>query len=107
MPASTIFNIDSSILQAPMAGAQGSALAIAVSNAGGLGALPCAMLGPDALRQELAAIRAQKELPQLNRLSPDQSTYFAGAWFKYGFHEDGLASALDCARALTGEALWG
>ena len=32
------------IIQAPMAGVQGSALAIAVSTAGGLGSLPCAML---------------------------------------------------------------
>jgi predicted NAD/FAD-binding protein len=54
----------------------------------------------------LDAIRAQKELPQLNRLSPDQSTYYAGAWFKYGFHEDGFTSALECARAFTGEPLW-
>ncbi|HSG32953.1 MAG TPA: nitronate monooxygenase [Sphingomonadaceae bacterium] len=42
-----------------MAGVQGSALAVAVSNAGGLGSLPCAMLGVDAMRKELAAIRAQ------------------------------------------------
>ncbi|PWB31379.1 2-nitropropane dioxygenase [Pseudomonas sp. SDI] len=41
------------ILQAPMAGANGSAMAIAVSNAGGLGALPCAMLNAEQLRQEL------------------------------------------------------
>jgi nitronate monooxygenase len=46
-----------------MAGAQGSALAIAVSNAGGLGSLPCAMLGPDALRREIAAIRAATAKP--------------------------------------------
>ena len=39
-----------------MAGVQGSALAIAVSNAGGLGSLPCAMLSLDAMRAELAAI---------------------------------------------------
>jgi nitronate monooxygenase len=51
------------IIQAPMAGVQGSALAIAVSHAGGLGSLPCAMLTPDALRQELAAIRAQTTRP--------------------------------------------
>ena len=44
------------IIQAPMAGSQGSALAIAVSNAGGLGSLPCAMLAPDAMRDELLAI---------------------------------------------------
>ena len=54
----------------------------------------------------LAAIAAQKELPQLNRLATSQTTYFAGAWFKYGFHEDGLTSALECARAITGEAIW-
>jgi nitronate monooxygenase len=46
------------LIQAPMAGIQGSAMAIAVSNAGGLGSLPCAMLGNEALRSELAAIRA-------------------------------------------------
>lgn len=36
-----------------MAGSQGSALALAVADAGALGALPCAMLGPDAIRVEL------------------------------------------------------
>ena len=51
------------IIQAPMAGVQGSALAVAVSNAGGLGSLPCAMLSPDAMRSELAAIRAQTAKP--------------------------------------------
>jgi uncharacterized protein len=55
---------------------------------------------------DLAAIAAQKELPKLNSLSRDQTTYYAGAWFKYGFHEDGFTSALDCARAITGEPLW-
>ena len=47
------------IIQAPMAGAQGSALAIAVSNAGGLGSLPCAMLSVDAMRDELIKITQQ------------------------------------------------
>jgi len=46
------------LIQAPMAGVQASALAVAVSNAGGLGSLPCAMLSPDALRAELAALSA-------------------------------------------------
>ena len=46
-----------------MAGVQGSALAVAVSIAGGLGSLPGALLSPDALRQELAAIRAQTVKP--------------------------------------------
>ncbi len=46
-----------------MAGVQGSALAVAVSNAGGLGSLPCAMLTLDAMRKELAAIKAQTDKP--------------------------------------------
>jgi nitronate monooxygenase len=58
-----LFGIALPILQAPMAGVQGSALAIAVSNAGGLGSLPCAMLGPDAMRKELAAIKAATDKP--------------------------------------------
>ncbi len=51
------------LIQAPMAGSQGSALAIAVSNAGGLGSLPCAMLDAPAIRKELEAIRAQTSKP--------------------------------------------
>jgi nitronate monooxygenase len=45
------------ILQAPMAGAQGHALAAAVCEAGGLGAIPAAMLSLDALDAELTALR--------------------------------------------------
>ncbi|MFP8779995.1 NAD(P)H-dependent flavin oxidoreductase [Hydrogenophaga sp. RWCD_12] len=44
------------LIQAPMAGVQGAALAIAVSNAGGLGSLPGAMLTPEALQTELTAL---------------------------------------------------
>ncbi|WLD58554.1 nitronate monooxygenase [Salinispirillum sp. LH 10-3-1] len=51
------------LIQAPMAGVQGSALAIAVSNAGGLGSLPCAMLSADALRAELQRIQAETPEP--------------------------------------------
>jgi predicted NAD/FAD-binding protein len=54
----------------------------------------------------LGAIRAQKELPSLNNLWPDQTTFYAGAWFKYGFHEDGFTSGLECARAITREPIW-
>ena len=63
MTLQSLLGIELSIIQAPMAGVQGSALAVAVSNAGGLGSLPCAMLGPDAMRKELAAIRAQTTKP--------------------------------------------
>ena len=55
----TFLGLDLPIIQAPMAGSQGSALAVAVSNAGGLGSLPCAMLTPDAMRAEMTAIAAQ------------------------------------------------
>ena len=55
--------IDLPVIQAPMAGSQGSALAIAVSKAGGLGSLPCAMLAPDAIRKELLAITAATANP--------------------------------------------
>lgn len=58
-----LFGIELPVIQAPMAGVQGAALAIAVSNAGGLGSLPCAMLSVDAMREELAAIRAQTARP--------------------------------------------
>ncbi|RYF80452.1 MAG: nitronate monooxygenase [Comamonadaceae bacterium] len=46
------------LIQAPMAGVQGSRLALAVAETGALGSLPCAMLSPDALRTELEALRA-------------------------------------------------
>lgn len=51
------------IIQAPMAGVQGSTLAIAVCNAGGLGSLPCAMLSADVIRAELKVIRTQTSGP--------------------------------------------
>ena len=44
------------IIQAPMAGVQGSALAAAVSNACGLGSLPCALLTLDDLSKEIVAL---------------------------------------------------
>jgi nitronate monooxygenase len=57
------FHLDVPILQAPMAGVQGSALAIAVSDAGGLGALPCAMLDAATTRAEIQAIKAATGRP--------------------------------------------
>jgi len=63
MTLQQLLGIELPIIQAPMAGVQGSTLAIAVSNAGGLGSLPCAMLGLDAVRNELAAIKAQTDRP--------------------------------------------
>lgn len=58
-----LLGIDLPVIQAPMAGSQGSALAVAVSNAGGLGSLPCAALSLEAIRSELAAIKAHTDRP--------------------------------------------
>jgi nitronate monooxygenase len=63
MTLQELFGIELPIIQAPMAGAQGSALAIPVSHAGGLGSLPCAMLTPEAMHAELVTIRAQTNKP--------------------------------------------
>ena len=51
------------IVQAPMAGAQGVALAAAVCQAGGLGSLPAAMLTPGQLREQIGDIRARTDAP--------------------------------------------
>lgn len=42
-----------------------------------------------------AAIRAQRRLPEIQGVD---GTYFCGAYWRYGFHEDGVQSALDVAR---------
>ena len=63
MSKDAIFETVFPLIQAPMAGVQGSALAIAVSNAGALGSLPAAMLSPDGLRDEIAAVAAATARP--------------------------------------------
>jgi len=51
------------IIQAPMAGVQGSELAVAVSASGGLGSLPCAILTADSIHTELKSIESQTDRP--------------------------------------------
>lgn len=51
------------LIQAPMAGVQDAALAIAVCQQGGLGSLPAAMLSPEQLDAELHRIRAATSAP--------------------------------------------
>jgi len=46
---------------------------------------------------DLDAIRAQQRLPALQGRS---HLWFCGAWARYGFHEDGLSSALDVVQRL-------
>ena len=58
-----LFGIETPIIQAPMAGANGSAMAAAASEAGALGSLPCAMLDADRIRSEIGVIRQQTSKP--------------------------------------------
>jgi predicted NAD/FAD-binding protein len=54
-----------------------------------------------------AAIEAQAGIPRLNAdAAGTTETYFAGAWQRYGFHEDGLLSAVQLARQLLGRDPW-
>ena len=57
MSLQQLLGVELPVIQAPMAGAHVSPLAIAVCQAGGLGSLPCAMLDAAAIRREIDAIR--------------------------------------------------
>ena len=46
---------------------------------------------------DLAAIRAQEEIAAIQGAN---RTWYAGAWLRNGFHEDGIASAMRVARAM-------
>ena len=52
-----LLGIEIPIIQAPMAGADSVALARAVTSAGGLGSLACALLTPDELQEAARAVR--------------------------------------------------
>ncbi|SAL23149.1 2-nitropropane dioxygenase, NPD [Caballeronia terrestris] len=54
-----LFGIDTPIIQAPMAGSSTPDLAIAVSEAGGLGSLPCALMSVDQAREAIGLIRSK------------------------------------------------
>src|SRR5690349_6009901 len=51
------------IIQAPMAGVAFSDMVVAVSQAGGLGSLACALLSVEQARKELDSIRRRTSLP--------------------------------------------
>lgn len=70
------------IVQAPMAAAAGVELAVAAMRGGAVGSLPCALLSPDQIVEQTAAVRAQASGPiNLNffchRLdpAPDESAW--------------------------------
>lgn len=58
-----LLRLDYPIIQAPMAGAMDAELVVAVSEAGGLGSLPCAMLTAAQVREEVERIRSRTRKP--------------------------------------------
>lgn len=58
-----LFRIEHPIILAPMAGAMDGDLVAAVSKAGGLGSLPCAMINAEKIREEVGKIRARTKKP--------------------------------------------
>ncbi|MDI1319994.1 MAG: FAD-dependent oxidoreductase, partial [bacterium] len=55
----------------------------------------------------LGAVQAQAAIPALNAAARGATeTYFAGAWQRYGFHEDGLFSAERLSQQLLGRDPW-
>jgi len=48
----------------------------------------------------LDTMRAQEELSALNSQSPTQQIFFAGSYFRHGFHEDAYASAVALSRVV-------
>lgn len=58
-----LLGLELPILQAPMAGPVDSEMVIAVSEAGGLGGLPCALMSPEKARTELGIIRQRTARP--------------------------------------------
>ena len=55
----------------------------------------------------LGAAHAQRDLPHLNAAaSGTTETYFAGSYFRYGFHEDALLSAVRLSEMILGRDPW-
>jgi predicted NAD/FAD-binding protein len=55
----------------------------------------------------LGALAAQGELPRLNaEAGASTRTYFAGSYFRYGFHEDALLSSVRLCEMLLGRDPW-
>ncbi|USD38345.1 nitronate monooxygenase family protein [Ferrimonas sp. SCSIO 43195] len=104
MSSAALFHTRYPIIQAPMAGVQDYQLAAAVSNAGGLGSLPCAMLTPAALSEQLARLAEVCDAPvNLNFFCHSPSAASASAerrwrhrlqpyFEQFGGSTDGLAA---------------
>ncbi len=55
---------------------------------------------------DLAAVAAQERLPALHAAGHETGRYFCGAWQRYGFHEDGLWSAVNVCAEILGRDPW-
>ena len=76
-----------------------------VAPGGALASAGCAARGASLFT--LGAVRAQAEIPALNQAARGATeTYFCGAWTRYGFHEDGLLSAVNLSQFLLGRDPW-
>ena len=52
------------------------------------------------------SIKAQSKLKNLNTLSNMQNIFLCGSYFKYGFHEDALNSAINVSEILLKKSVW-
>ena len=55
---------------------------------------------------DLEAVRAQEQLPALHQAGIASKRHFCGAWQRYGFHEDGLWSAVNVSASILGRDPW-
>ena len=55
---------------------------------------------------DLDAVAAQARLPELHAAGDETHRYFCGAWQRYGFHEDGLWSAVNVCTQILGRDPW-
>lgn len=80
-----LFSVDIPIVQAPMAGAMDTDLAVAVAQAGGLGSLPAGMLDADKVREQAALFRERApgkpiNLNFFNHALPSRNNAREHAW---------------------------
>ncbi len=55
---------------------------------------------------DLNAVATQVRLPELHAAGAETHRYFCGAWQRYGFHEDGLWSAVNVCTQILGRDPW-
>jgi len=67
---------------------------------------PAKILWEKIYTHPLFSVEAQTAQAHLPKLNQNGTTFFAGSYFRFGFHEDGLMSGLDAARALAGHEVW-